>query len=122
MSKDVIANRQEGFFSIKSTDTPLSLGIEDNDRITVDELSPVVIFRFRYEQEELLFKIKRDTKMARAFDSFVAQLQNKEGSVFQNVPRSGLQFLFDEREIEPYDTPRSLLLADYDILDVVLFK
>jgi small ubiquitin-related modifier len=60
---------------------------------------------------EVLFKIKKQTPMRRLMEAYCQRMA---------VPVNGVRFLFDGNRVQPDNTPKSLDMADKDIIDVVL--
>lgn len=61
--------------------------------------------------EEVLFKVKKDTKMQKIFDAYAQR---------RGVSVASLRFMLDGERINPENTPKTLELEDQDQVDVML--
>lgn len=61
--------------------------------------------------EEMLFKVKKNTRMQKIFDAFIKRKGQMAGT---------MRFLLDGERVNPTDTPKLLELEDGDQIDAVL--
>ena len=77
-----------------------------------DNESATITLRVKDQQnDEMFFKVKKDTKMQKIMDAYAAR---------KGVQTMALRFALDGDRIKPDDTPKMLELEENDQIDVML--
>lgn len=82
-----------------------------NDNSEVKDEETIQIRVLGQSGEEVFFKLKQQTAMARMFDAYC----NRAGQA-----RASIRFLYDGRRINSTDTAKSLEMEENDVIDAVL--
>lgn len=113
---------------VKDEDTPKMLELDDNDQIDVflnqtggadeeggaavkSEEAAITIKVTEASGDEIAFKVKKSTKMAKIMEAFAQR---------KGVASNMLRFMVDGKRVNAEDTPKTLELEDGDQVDVVL--
>jgi len=85
---------------------------EENAVCSQEDTIHLKVRRSDKQQKPLKFKIGKKSPMEKMFQAFISQEST--------VPNQNIKFFFDGRRISPNETPETLELEDYDMIDAVV--
>jgi hypothetical protein len=88
-----------------------SLAAATREFLTTDDDKKCIIRVKNIHGEEILFRVKRSTKMERIFEEYA----KRKG--INNIDSAAMNFRFNDKDIQPDDTAASLGLQEIDIIE-----